>query len=354
MTKQLLYFVYGGGSSYIQEAKFSILTALDRLPERDWAMIRVMTDRPQDFAGWPVTTTELSAAQLSVWAGEHGYTHRKKACAIAAGLELADKTIFIDSDTFFTADPSHLFDRVGDGHYLVDSFEWTWEATAGFKEFVRLRAALVEKGAMPSDDTKMYNSGVCGLTRNDGPLLERSISLIDEWHAFCDEVPIVEQVALSVALHGRTVHEANRSVRHYFSSKRYFHAMLALFFARYGENYRPELVALSREVPRCKPYPSAPWRLWAKWKLRRVGRPNRKPARSILYGCLLRGDVYSQACRSAWWDGAIQDMKGGDLEEAFASGAWPEGLARPPDAASEQAALDYFNQRLTALSRARA
>lgn len=351
MTEQLLYFVYGGRSSYIQEAKFSILTALGQLARPSRIAIRVMTDRPQDFDGWPVITTGVSSSQLSIWAGAHGYTHRKKACAIATGLELAEKTIFVDSDTFYTADPEPLFDCVGDGSYVMDSFEWKWGATAEFKEFIRLRAALVANGTMPSDETRMFNSGICGLSREDGPLMERSISLIDEWHDFCAEIPIVEQVALSVSLHGKTVHEANRRIHHYFSSKRYFHAMLALFFARHGEGYRPELVELSGEVPRCKPSPSAWWRMWTKCKLSGLNKAQRKTARSILYGCLLPGDDYSQACRSAWWKGALQDMEGSDFEKAFAMGVWPRELAKPPRSTDERAALDYFSHQLAASGR---
>ncbi|TLX64510.1 hypothetical protein DN820_05570 [Stutzerimonas nosocomialis] len=345
MTKQLLYFLYGGHPTYIREAKFSILTALEYLDDNA-IVIRVMTDRPEDFDGWPVVTEALSAEQLSSWAGEHGYTHRKKACAMAAGLALADKTLFVDSDTFFKSDPRPLFDQIGNGNYLMDSLEWEWRATAGFKEFIGLRAALSDQGTMPPDDMRMYNSGVCGLTRDDGFLFQQSIGLIDQWHPFCAEIPIVEQVALSFALHGKAVHEANRCIHHYFGSKRYFHAMLALFFSRHGEAYRPSLVPLSREVPRSKPCPKPWWRLWAKWRLKAFSKAVKKQGRSIFYGCLLPEDAYSQACRTAWWDGALQDMNGGSFEQSFRSGVWPGDLPRPPSRADEQAALEYFHQRL--------
>lgn len=43
---------------------------------------------------------------MTAWQGTHGYHHRRKACAIAYGLTLAHKTLFVDTDTLFLDNPS--------------------------------------------------------------------------------------------------------------------------------------------------------------------------------------------------------------------------------------------------------
>ncbi len=74
--------------------------------------IRVMTDRPQDYFGWPVETITLDEQTLTQWQGENGYAHRRKACAIAHGLALADKTLFVDTDTLFLKSPHRVLELI--------------------------------------------------------------------------------------------------------------------------------------------------------------------------------------------------------------------------------------------------
>ena len=100
---QLLYLIYGNQDVYRREAKFSILTALSHVKNGELPCIRILTDRPQDYAGWPVETVLLTEETLTRWQGENGYHHRRKACAMAAGLKLAEKTLFVDTDTLFTS-----------------------------------------------------------------------------------------------------------------------------------------------------------------------------------------------------------------------------------------------------------
>ena len=110
-SRQLLYLNYGGKKSYLREAKFSILSALyHRKLNEDFA-IRVLTDAPEDFRNWPVDIISLDSATLLDWKGVHGYVHRSKACAIEHGCLLAEKTLFIDSDTIFKRSALPLFEK---------------------------------------------------------------------------------------------------------------------------------------------------------------------------------------------------------------------------------------------------
>lgn len=102
----------------------SILTALAHGNPSTLPSIRILTDRPEDYLGWPVETLALSPQLLSEWQGNNGYIHRRKACAIASGLKLAEKTLFVDTDTLFFADPDLLFKQIEPGQYLMDRLEY--------------------------------------------------------------------------------------------------------------------------------------------------------------------------------------------------------------------------------------
>ncbi|UIN52884.1 hypothetical protein [Pseudomonas kribbensis] len=133
---QLLYLIYGNQDVYRREAKFSILTALSQAKNGKRPAIRILTDRPQDYEGWPVDTVLLDEATLTRWQGHNGYHHRRKACAIAAGMQLAEKTLFVDTDTLFTSPPSSLFQYIDANQSVMDHpyysacrHEW-WECAS--------------------------------------------------------------------------------------------------------------------------------------------------------------------------------------------------------------------------------
>ena len=123
---QLLYLLYGDKEVYRLEARFSILSALRHRKNPADFTITLMTDQPEAFDGWPITVLSLSEETLGIWQGAGGYSHRRKACAIQAGVMLAGKTIFIDTDTVFFKDPALLFKRVTDDQFLMDEFELSW------------------------------------------------------------------------------------------------------------------------------------------------------------------------------------------------------------------------------------
>jgi hypothetical protein len=89
---QLLYLLYGDKEVYRLEARFSILSALRHRKNPADFTITLMTDQPEAFDGWPITVLSLSEETLGIWQGAGGYSHRRKACAIQAGVMLAGKT----------------------------------------------------------------------------------------------------------------------------------------------------------------------------------------------------------------------------------------------------------------------
>ena len=348
MAKQILYLVYGDNEAYRHEAKFSILTLLDCLGPRTDIDILVMTDRAQDYVGWPVEAVQLSPATMEQWLGTYNYNHRRKPCAISAALRRNKDTLFVDTDTYFVKSPESLFRQISQGIYLIDQFEWCWGRTASFPTFKGLRADLVARGQIPPDTLRLYNSGVCGLQPSDLELIEKSTELIDQWAAHCHGNHVIEQVALSFMLHGKQVEETKNYIYHYFPKKKYLRAMLKAFFQLHGEDFRKELPALTREVPKGRFYPPLWQRAWVKWHIRHLDGPSRGFARLLLYGCLSDEPPYMESCQHIWWD---RLLKGGcpdpRFREAILNDRWPVQIPYPKAKADQtKIALAYLKPRL--------
>ncbi|UII72830.1 hypothetical protein LVW35_06530 [Pseudomonas sp. HN11] len=349
-SHQLLYLIYGKQDVYRREAKFSILSALSQLKQGESLCIRVMTDRPQDFIGWPVETIELDEQTLIQWQGGNGYLHRRKACAIAQGLTLADKTLFVDTDTVFLKSPHRVFELIEPGQYVMDEFEYDWSYVCERPDYLKLGKHLHTHGVSAGNSFKLYNSGLCGVRDTDASLLETSIRLIDEWTQDSFDIHTIEQVAISFAMRGNTVREARKFVHHYYADKRFFHAMQARFFSLHGEAFSPELVARCLDVPQVKPMPSAWQRLRIKWKLRNQRKHVKRVGRDLLYGSAAPEHPYYQVCRQGWWESASREIRGWDEAEqnkffGTQASAWPKQLPRPAKAADEQAIIAYLQQR---------
>lgn len=348
---QLLYLIYGDQVVYRREAKFSILTALSHAGDGELPSIRILTDRPQDYAGWPVETILLTQETLTLWQGGNGYHHRRKACAMAAGLQFAEKTLFVDTDTLFIRNPNLVFRHIQPGHYLMDRLEYHWQDVCKRPEYSKLGECLRDSGILPAAGFKLYNSGLCGVTDSDEPLLNASIQLIDEWTRGSFDVHTIEQIALSFAMRDSPVREARKYVYHYFAEKRFFHEMHAFFFAQHGEQFSEDLVQWCRDVPRIKPYPSAWQRLKIKWKVRHQKGAMKKVGRDLLYGSAAPEDPYYAACRHEWWESASREILRWDRDRQKAllnthRNGWPQQLPRPEKTEDEQVILAYLKKRI--------
>ncbi|MFK3819581.1 hypothetical protein ACI2KG_23825 [Pseudomonas sp. NPDC089407] len=326
VKQQLIYLLYGERRIYQLEAKLSILTALARCKPAELPVIRVLTDQPQAFVGWPVEVITLDQQTLQTWTGDGGYTHRRKACAIAQAGQWADKTVFIDTDTVFLQSPLKLFSQVDAGQFLVDEVEANWAEASCSNDYLRFSAGLAESGNAPADDLRLCNSGVMGFTRCNVGIAERAIPRIDAWAPYAGGLHTIEQIAFSFELHGAKVNEARGMISHYFAMKQYVHAVLEIFFARHGEHFHSKMPGLALQVPAHRPVPSWLARLSVKWRLKRVPRELRGIGRKLLYGSVMSSDDYQRACKVIWWRSAIEDMR--KLEGFDWNEEWPEGLPR--------------------------
>ncbi|MNJ42417.1 hypothetical protein D3C77_373880 [compost metagenome] len=308
-SNQLLYLLYGDEASYRHEAKFSILSALRQRRDPHSFTITVITDQPAEFSGWPVDVVPLDAQTLASWIGPGGYRHRRKACAIQAGVELAEKTIFIDTDTVFVKDPAELFRRVGDGCFLMDEFEMAWAEACQRSEYSAFARELALHNQSPAPGLRLFNSGVCGLTKSNAHLLGDVIKLIDRWAHHGQLLFTLEQIAVSIVLSDKKVVEASDCIHHYFSVKRFYDAMLKEFFAREGEAFRDELLRLSFQVPNRLARNSLRERLRMKWVLRRCGAASRRVAKFYFLGKNAEHCDYQRACRPLWWEKTLDELE---------------------------------------------
>ncbi|MFC6339898.1 hypothetical protein GIR22_07015 [Pseudomonas sp. CCM 7891] len=309
LSNQLLYLLYGDKTVYRHEAKFSILSALRHRKDPASFTITVMTDQPDEFRGWPVTVLALDAETLDAWQGNGGYHHRRKACAIQAGVQLANKTIFIDTDTVFLKDPSELFGRVTDAQFLMDELEWDWAEGSQRSEYRAFAEEMVLRNQAPAPSLKLFNSGICGMTKANAGILEGAIGLIDQWAHHGATLITIEQIAMSFMLDGRKVVEAKDCINHYFSVKRFHHAMFNVFFDENGEAYRDGLPQMTHSVPNYLPRNSIFNRLRLKWTFKDQSEASRKVAKFYLLGKQAKQCVYLKACRLLWWEKAIEELK---------------------------------------------
>ncbi|MFJ4064793.1 hypothetical protein ACIPW4_05805 [Pseudomonas sp. NPDC089996] len=324
--QQLIYLLYGERRIYQLEAKLSILTALARSKPGELPTIRVLTDQPQAFDGWPVQVIALDPALLEAWSGDGGYTHRRKACAIAYAAPWAEKTIFIDTDTVFLQAPVQLFQQVDAGHFLVDELEMSWEQASRHHYYSAFTQALASAGEAPENDLQLCNSGVLGFALENASIAERAVHRIDAWAPFAASLHTIEQIAFSFELHGKQINQARGIISHYFAMKPFIHAILEVFFARNGDRFDARMLEQALQVPVQRPEPSWFDRLTAKWYLKRMPRKTRGIGRKLLYGSFIGSDEYQRACKAIWWHSAIEDMRrigGFDW-----STGWPQGLPR--------------------------
>ncbi|MGF6392535.1 hypothetical protein [Pseudomonas plecoglossicida] len=326
VKQQLIYLLYGQRRIYQLEAKFSILTAIARSKPGELPVIRVLTDQPHAFEGWPVEVVALDAQLLEDWTGTGGYTHRRKACAIAHASGWAEKTVFIDTDTVFLKAPYKLFQQVDTEHFLVDEVEMSWAEASQSAYYAGFTRSLALSGDAPANDLKLCNSGVLGFALENAAIAKRAIERIDAWTLHASSLHTIEQIAFSFELHGAPINQARGVISHYFATKQYIHAILEIFFRRCGDRFEPRMCQQALKVPMQRAVPTWLGRLSAKWQLKRVPPELRGVGRKMLYGSAIGGNEYQRACKAIWWRSAIEDMR--QLDALDWSSEWPDGLPR--------------------------
>lgn len=308
----LVYLLYGGGLSYRHEIKFSIISALRESAGRPLSIV-VYTDEPNVFSGWPVEVVELNPETLLAWTGGDGYLHRRKAMAIQDALRRFEQVIFIDTDTFFTASPHALFERLAQADWIVDEVEGTWGAWND-QLLYHATAGWLREQLGVGDNMRLINSGVLGFSKCGEEIMTEAVRLIDDLYPLAPDVHVIEQFAVGCAARNLAAPaQSNGIVCHYFGEKAFWRAMLVEFFAQYGEVYNSALIEASCGFPKKRIKPV--W--WRRLHLRLLSlglcKPQRKLLRAAFFSIYLPSGAYAKAC-SFVYAKDYQRLSGSELE----------------------------------------
>lgn len=244
MKHALIYLVYGNDKRYVQETRFSILSAWKFLrTDSQNCSIIVYTDQPEAFQDDPVIVEVLTASKLQEWAGPDHYFHRAKNRVLAEALDHYNIPVaLIDTDTLFKKSPLEIFKCVAPGKTVMHAQEGPicdghidlWQAIESHHVTDRFNHHFAF-GA----DAVMWNSGVVGIHPQDRALLDSALDLVDHLYARCGLFN-VEQFGLGEVLRRQTaLSTANHVVTHYWGfAKPFVHAQLDQFFLeRAGDHF---------------------------------------------------------------------------------------------------------------------
>lgn len=268
---QLAYLVYGNKPDIIDEARFSILSALYCSKERNRLKLVVVTDTPGAFSTLPVTIEPIEMKELREWYGPDGYHHRSKPHAALKIIHKAEKTVLIDTDTVFLKDSLELFQAFNDQQVLVDKILSPWQKTP--HEFLDTCGPYLASQYDLPKNFRSINSGVIGLTPSSKELLQDAIRIIDQIYNLSGQLVHTEQFALAVAIHAHNLQVVTHQniIHHYWSRKTIHRAIGRSFLSRhsdwFSEDAKQEFKKISFSIPR----PPWPYRLFIRFKSKMLG-----------------------------------------------------------------------------------
>jgi hypothetical protein len=233
-----------GGARMLRQARFCLLTFQHfacRRPDEYRAV--VYSDSPEAFAdlGRNVVTEQVSAETLRRWRGPIDFLHRIKLEMVADFFRKHEGTLlYVDSDTYFTADPAIVFGRITPGTAVMHENEGRLverrnSVARKLHRFVRAHDVRLPSGEAVHipEETAMWNAGVIGLHPADRLVLDAALSLTDALYmAYAKHN--MEQLAVSHVLRQRLViRGADDAIYHYWSTKAETDRVLEGFFGRH-------------------------------------------------------------------------------------------------------------------------
>lgn len=329
VNKQLLYIVYGNNLNYQIETKLSILSILRHTKQPDF-VIRIMTDQPEAYQGWPVEVITLNKQILHDWLGPTDYHYRRKAMGLLTALPYAERTVFLDTDTILKDDANQLFTLYNSGQVLVDRIEGNWaqcmhdDLIGGISEY------LIKNKPELDVSLQLINSGVLGFFRDDQPLLAKAIEYIDELWFKDPNCRVLEQFCLALSLDKHRTLVEHGIIYHYWSKKEFFHQMGKYFFDKYGYAYQADFPEKSREMLISIIRPCSLRRLISRLKIRPFPKKQRSGLLKLLYALSLNPNGhngYEGKQKIAYWLQAMnKDFPRYNpiAYEQFRQGQWPQ------------------------------
>lgn len=324
IKKQLLYIVYGDDLNYQIEVKLSILSVL-RNTKKPCFTIRILTDRPDDYKGWPVEIIVIEPQTLNDWLGDTHYHYRRKLMGLLTLLPYAERTVFLDTDTVVQKDINALF-AFSDKQILVDTIDGTWQERRYDALILKVSEYLLKTHPQYGLSIPLINSGVLGFVKDDVAIIQQAVDLLDELWPVDHKCRVLEQFCLAICINKQKDVIEHNIIYHYWSRKEFFQQMGRHYFEQYGYSYHPNFLETSKEIPEYIIRPTLLKRLCYRLKVRPFPKKQRSGILKLLYAIALGEEGYEGKQKIAYWQ---QAMNRGFLRynpkayEDFQSGLWP-------------------------------
>jgi hypothetical protein len=310
--RPLLVYLAFGADTYHQEAMFSIASAFAALREsaEPCPDILVLTDNPEPYRRLPVEVRLLDTATRQAWCQPHGYHFRIKHVALRQILEEREVALLIDTDTLYRTSPWQLFARIAPGQLLCNVVSRPYGECRESPLYYELHEDLKARG-LADEQMRTLNSGVIGLHRSDAALLDRSIALMDELYPRVPTAYVLEEFCLAITAHREVaLSDCPDLIHHYWSRKSLFRAKVRAWLHKHEQQpladaALDDLRAMSLDIPR----PPTLQRLVYKLATATFPPLPRQFMREVLNGCCHYANEFDQACATAWWDKARENLE---------------------------------------------
>jgi hypothetical protein len=260
VNRNLIYLSYGNESEY-RRTIFSILSYFSWCPDLI-ASTRIIlyTDAPEYFRSFlsekQIEYCFLSPELLTEMKGPEQFIHRIKVMVINLSFNSYpnEDQLFIDSDTFFTANATEIIDTIASGSSLMHVREYTIQDSLRIfslfkqsqfpKSFLHYISSNVFRvgNEKISFDNRAYswNSGVLGLHKDFSMYMPDVVKLTDLFYANSKWF-ISEQLAFSFILQKTTVISAAKKYITHYWGRRQKVLIEELLSSIFEEKYKPEL-----------------------------------------------------------------------------------------------------------------
>jgi primosomal protein N'' len=203
-------------------------------PEYENTNVLLFSDRPQFFQDYlkdlPVTYVQLTPASVKQMRGEIDFLHRIKIGIIEEAFQRSQgDLLYLDADTFFTADPAPLFENLSQKISFMHVNEYAFQALgemplpSGAPFHSVLKAIREKEFTMANGRNKRFdpslfswNAGVIMLHRAHQILLPDVYAITDQLY-FATNNHASEQYAFSMVLQTNTeLHACDKIIHHYW------------------------------------------------------------------------------------------------------------------------------------------
>lgn len=239
MNNYIVYLSFGS-IDYYNETLFSILSFC-KYHKNDAVHLLLYTDDVAFFKNkieFHVTYHEIKVEQLKIWSGSCNFNHRSKIKVLEeVTTKYFGNFMFVDSDTYFVANCTPLFEHINNGAIVLDKCEGKLaDIRGGIAKKLRRFLKKENHFSTKSDDSvlfdeqfTMYNTGTIGFNSKYKSILTKVLQLVDVLYPKCS-LFIMEQVSFSYYLQRETKPISSEKYIHHYWYFKEFRTVLAAFF----------------------------------------------------------------------------------------------------------------------------